>query len=459
MNITLLTPKLSLFNQNSKNNRPSLNYSEQISNNLAPLNADTVSFTGKVPRKTTNSITDFLEKQFVRKIAQLSDLADDFLNASEIAARKLNHLGFSIDREYCDLNPVKSKNSYISKIKRSKVLKVPDTIRDTVYCNDPYDLSKLDLWLKEMENQGYVVAPTDMKVLSLMKRGYVPTEEINALGKYLNGSKTQKSLDKLLKMFKAKGYDTAEVQRMLTHINGMERIPNNSEMLEMFGKLSKEVPDLDIRLDDVKDKLYLLPEKYQYNVGQPQKSGYEDIQIRFVRKSSLEGKKRSLELHEMIILFGEKYAQAKHRESERVYSNLRGFGELNITKYFDNQRYESMAKVIKAYISEIETLFRSEISIKEFANAKASDYLGIEEDSVITFTKRDEAKFESAFDKLMMGLQLMYEKLQSRANSRQKTVLHAKEQEDISALSEIRNGLKNTIKTYQKEGKEKSVHS
>lgn len=456
MKITLLTPNVYLFGKTQENIQTAK--SNMHANNLAPLNADTVSFTGKIPSKATNSIGDFLERQFVEKTLKLIDLAEDFLNSTESAINRLSDLGFSFDRSYCELNPVKSKKSYRSKINRSRDLRVPDTIRDTVYCKDPYDLSKLDALLKEMEAEGYIVATEEKELLSLMKRGYDPTEEIQAISKYITGSKTQKHKQSLLKTMKSKGYDTKEVDRMLTEILKLDHTPSNSEYLEFIGHLNKENPNLDIRLDDVKDKIYLLPKKYQYCVGSPQKSGYEDFQIRFVRKADVESpSKKTPELHEMIVLFGKNYADAKHRESERVYSFLRQFDELNLKKILDNKKYDSLTAPIRTLVGKVETFFRSEVSTKEFSNAKSIDYGRLEDSLDINFSKADEEKFEETFDKIGLSMQWLYDKLKFKANTVGKAALQRKEEADMKTLSEIRAGLKNTIKTYQKEAREKAA--
>ena len=454
MNILSIIPKLNNLQDCKDNYSKSGCFVGKRYPNLTPLVADTVSFSGRNVRAATNSIGDCLEAQFVRNATKLNTLAESYLNVLDGVATKLENFGFSFDRKYCELNPVKSSKSYISKILRSQVLKVPDKIRATLYCKNPYDLSALDMLLKEMDKKGFTVATTETPVKTLMKRGYVPTEEIDSISKYL-ASPSAKGKDVLKRLLKSKGYDTSEVTRLLDSFV-QNKISTRAAVLEQFGRLNKKVPDLDIRLEDVKDKIFLLPEKYQYCVGSPQKSGYEDIQIRFVRKADLKNKQnKSPELHELIILFGENYSQAKHREAERVYSYLRGFGELNANKYFDNQKYNSITNSPKTYIGKIETLFRSEVSTKEFSNAKTFDYEGIHDEIPINFTKLDEEEFKSSFDKLTLGLQVMYEKLKYRANTKGKMAIQKREDADIQALAEIRNGLKETMKTYQKEAAEK----
>ena len=53
--------------------------------------------------------------------------------------------------------------------------------------------------------------------------------------------------------------------------------------MELVLKLTKYVPDLDIRLEDVSDQITKLSPELRYSIGKPQKSGYEDLQMRFIR--------------------------------------------------------------------------------------------------------------------------------------------------------------------------------
>ena len=85
-------------------------------------------------------------------------------------------------------------------------MKVPDTIRATLYCNDPYDLAKLnDELLPLMKQRGYVLADTKMSVQDLMKRGYIPTDdEIKLLEKLKahDFSTPQEEMELVLKLTK-----------------------------------------------------------------------------------------------------------------------------------------------------------------------------------------------------------------------------------------------------------------
>lgn len=93
--------------------------------------------------------------------------------------------------------------------------------------------------------------------------------------------------------------------------------------------LSKEitVPDLDIRLENVSEQVTKLDPHLRYSISKPQKSGYEDIQMRFIRDFD---KKKNPIQHELIILFGPHYSKAKHDESKYVYDALRKFDELSM---------------------------------------------------------------------------------------------------------------------------------
>ena len=101
------------------------------------------------------------------------------MNACNTNAEKLKAKGmpFSFDMEYNSQFPVKSRKSYESKVERSKSFTVYDPIRDTVYCSDPYDLSNLEAFLQEQRASGYIVAPIDVPIEKMMKKGYIPTPE------------------------------------------------------------------------------------------------------------------------------------------------------------------------------------------------------------------------------------------------------------------------------------------
>lgn len=409
MNISLLSPNFSNKVQNAQNSH----YSNPVMpSKFSPLKADTVSFSGGGAK-----IVDFLEGQFIADNPRLHRIATTYLDVLESVAFKLKEKGFSFDRAYCELNPVKSPASRTSKIVRSGNLKVPDTIRATLYCNDPYDLTKLtnDL-LPMMEDRGYVIDMAPMKVKELMKRGYIPTEEeAQALEKLAKGSL---SLD---------------------------------EEIALNRTLVKDVKDLDIRLDNDKistGDILNLPSELKYSIGKPQKSGYEDIQMRFVRNFD---KKKNPVQHELIILFGDEYSKAKHDESKYVYNFLRKFGELRTD--LNNKAKETDSGKITRYIDLIKQMFSGKVSQKLFLNAKNKDYADIPEEVVIKFDDDDIKLFDGYFNGLRLRLSSLYKQARNAADvsPTAKRQLTKDYNADKATIEEIYSGLKNTIEHYNYE--------
>ncbi len=403
MNVNFLIPKFSNSVQNAQNSH----YSNPVMpSKLSPLKADTVSFSGGMAK-----VSDFLEGQFITESPRLHRIATTYLDVLESVAFKLKERGFSFDRVYCELNPVKSPAARTSKIMRSGSMKVPDTIRATLYCSNPYDLSKLnDELLPMMKQRGYVLSDTKMSVQDLMKRGYMPTEEEI----------------KLLERLKANDF------------------LNSQEGLELSKKLEKYVPDLDIRLEDVSEQLPKLNTELRYSIGNPQKSGYEDIQIRFVRDFD---KKKNPVQHELIILFGPNYSKAKHEESARVYSHLRKLDELNID--LSDSSEQSNAGKFGRYIDLVKQMFRGKISQKLFLNGKNKDYADIPDEAIINFLPEDISLFEGYFNGLRLRLANLHkEALKSTNLASVRRQLNKDFREDKAKIEEVYNGLKETIEHY-----------
>ncbi|MDE6138005.1 MAG: hypothetical protein K2F57_00880 [Candidatus Gastranaerophilales bacterium] len=403
MNVNLLSPNFSNRVQNSTKSH----YSNPVMpSKLAPLKADTVSFSGGMAK-----VSDFLEGQFIAESPRLHRIATTYLDVLESVAFKLKEKGFSFDRSYCELSPVKSPAARTSKIVRSGSLKVPDTIRATLYCNDPYDLAKLnDELIPMMGERGYVLAETKMSIQDLMKRGYMPTDEEI----------------KLLEKLKAHDYATPQ------------------EETELISKLTKSVPDLDIRLDDVADQLPSLAPELRYSIGKPQKSGYEDIQMRFVRDFD---KKKNPIQHELIILFGPNYSKAKHEESSRIYNYLRKLDELNVD--LDDASFQSNSGKLNRYMDLIKQMFRGKVSQKLFLNGKNLDYADIPEETIISFSPEDMKLFEGYFNGLRLRLSNLHkEALKSTDIQSVKRQLGKDYKTDKALIEEVYTGLKNAIEHY-----------
>lgn len=392
MRVQFLTPKMTPSLSNSEKSH----YSNTVMpSNLSALKADTVSFTGvgsKFTKRATSTISEYVERGVESNMERMRRIATTYLDVLESIANSLSKDGFSFDRAYCELSPVKSPKSYVSKITRSGSMKVPDSIRATLYCNNPYDLTNISKkLLPEMKKRGYVLAKTDMSIEELMSRGYVPKGDNISLKKKV------------------------------------------------------QVPDLDIRLEDVSANVNQLQPELRYSIGKPQKSGYEDIQMRFVRVTDKADNPVS---HELIILFGPNYAKAKHTESERVYSFLRKFDELNMK--FTDKTVGSHSQKANRYIDLIKQMFRGKVSEKLFLNAKNKDLYDISDAVPIHFADEDIKLFETYFSGLRDRMNSCYSEARKAAagKSEQLKELAVNKRLDSLNLTKIFENLKETINFF-----------
>lgn len=380
---------------NNKAKRSVLNNSHVIQPKYAhTLERDTVSFGSHIiPSRGATKIAEFVTQSVAQNSKRMERIATTYLDVLESVASKLNEIGISFDRAYCELNPVKSPESYTSKIVRSKNFKVPDTIRATLYMKEPYDLSFLyERLLPEMRKRGYVLADTEMPVKDLMKRGYIPSVQ--------------------------------DLSKEDMHIS---------------------VPDLDIRLEDVSDQLSKLPLELKYSIGKPQKSGYEDIQMRFVRDFDV---RENPVQHELIILFGKNYAEAKHIESEKVYSHLRKFDELNMK--FEDKTIGSNSLRAHRYVELIKQMFRGKVSQKLFMNAKNKDLYDINDELAIHFSEDDINRLSNYFIGLKNRLSVCYKDAKNSVGEDRNLIskLKTNQRQDSTLLKEIQNGLNDTIEYF-----------
>ncbi|MBQ8459503.1 hypothetical protein IJ541_05305 [bacterium] len=438
MNINLLSPS---FLPKSLQKRENSHYSNPVMpSNLSGLKADTVSFTGS-GAKMIELYQAQLETMIPNRMNRISTV---FLDVLESVSSSLKEMGFSLSRKYCEMSPVKSSESSISKIKRSKTLKIPDAIRATIFCNDPYDLSKLNALLAEMKQRGYVLATAEMPLKDLIKRGYLPTEEVSMLVNYFK-KPNNANIKALISKFKEKDYNLHDIQSMIERLQKFGHTPSQDEILAELNIVRKSVPDIDIRLKDIKSQQSKLAPELAYSIGKPQKSHYEDIQMRFVRDYD---KNKMPVQHELIVLFGKNYAAAKHFESEKVYSFLRQFGELKITKYFENERYARLTKRPRDFIDLIQELFRSNVSKKEFLNAKNKDYRAITDETEIKFSNQDKILFKNYFEDLITGVNDFYNTLISKSSAIRKAKLEKELEQDLKTINGIQEGLTETVKFY-----------
>ena len=369
----------------------------------APLACDTVSFGAKniinVAKKAVREIkpacntgVDFVEHAAEKNQDRLRRIATTYIDILESIAKELEAKGVSINRAYCLNNAVKSPKSFASKVARSGSFSVPDQIRATLFVNNPYDLSMLiDSIIPAMKERGYVIAENPTSVIGLTKRGYVPTKK---------------------------------------------------EMIEG----EKIMPDLDIRLSDVAEQRVLLGNKYKYAVGGPQKSGYEDIQMRFIRE--FEDRPSPLQ-HELIILFGPNYAAAKHLESDYVYTYTREFGELNLMKHLDENNQDSL--VVSRYIDLIRKMLNGKISQKLYENAKNKDFYKIADEIPIEISDNDVAMFDNYFAELYRKISSYYSGLrkQNKGNEEVMKQINKEARQDKDSMGRMYAGLKKSVEYFK----------
>lgn len=411
MNLTILPNFVTV--KNNKNNIYNNNNLKTPNNiirpsNLSGLTADTVSFGANFAK-----VSDFLEEQFIQETPRLKGIANVYLDVLNAVADELKHMGFSFNRDYSASNSVKSPKSRTSKIMRSGSIRIPDTIRATIFCNDPYDLSKLKSLVTAMGERRYVLDSEGMPIERLIKRGYMPTQE---------------EIENLRKFNEHDFSSSAEEEKLRASLNKM-------------------MTDLDIRLDKKKiaNQLINLPPEWRYCVSEPKKSGYEDIQMRFIRSHD---KKKNPVRFELIILFGDKYSVAKHEESKYVYDFLRRFKELHVDSNYSSSN--STQGKIEHYMNLIRQMFTGKVSQKLFLNAKNKDYADIPDEVAIKFDEDDQHLFESYFKGLRNSLASFYDESKKSAynspSARRQISKDFKADRDM--VEEIYNGLKNTIEHY-----------
>lgn len=133
-----------------------------------------------------------------------------------------------------------------------------------------------------------------------------------------------------------------------------------------------DVPDFDIRLGGVTpEDTAILGEDLAKCIGKPQKSGYEDIQIRFVDKSLTRKDAPPLEV---LFLYGKNYAMAKHNESYYSYDIRRMLDNLLHIAQVENPGINTPAYRVQSNTGIIGDILSNNIAKPLFFNAKNKDY-------------------------------------------------------------------------------------
>lgn len=331
------------------------------------------------------------------KDIKMNELATNYLDNLESIANELKEFGVSFNRAYCEEHPIKGARKCVSKLMR--VGEVRDWLRATLFIENPYDLSILQEKLfPALRKRGLILSDMPISTDEAIKRGFTPT--------------------------------TAELKKGVIRVD-----------------------DLDIRLLDSAEHIAKTAPELKNFAGEPAKSGYEDIQMRLIRKSN---NKKDPIYHELIILFGNNYAQAKKIESERIYDIIREFTNLSILKEGNLNSQDEM--LVKSYINKIKKKFTTEASEKLFENAKNKDFFKIDEQATISFNLQDEIEINELFFFIEKLMEKHYKKslYEAKANPQLKRSIRKNWDNDVNKLTEMRNRLKESIDYFNNEyGKEK----
>lgn len=289
------------FNNSNKYDNKSQN-STVLPSTLSGLKADTISFSGNPIKPAVITFKEVIADGYQKKIPLYQILGKKFILVLDSIATKLESYGVHFDLEYCEINPVKGLNSYMSKMRRSG--EVLDKIRATMYMDDPYDM--------------------------------------NILGNYI------------LPELRGCGYE----------IRGLEKGAKK--------KSKNPVVDFDIRLGGITSKqTEVLEEPLRNLISGPQKSGYEDIQMRLIDTTA---SAKNQVPHELLILFGKNTAMAKHDESYYVFDIVRELSHMHIMDVPDDVVFKSPLNSAKSSFNLIRSQLNANISNPLFYNAKKLDY-------------------------------------------------------------------------------------
>ena len=280
MNIQSITPNLFI------NNNRNLKTQKNINNNyyatkpmLNTLAQDTVSFSGtadKVSKTVNKAVRTVAKKSSPSRIEQT--IADGYEAKMEKYVARGNRF---LDTLTVITSELQSKGYNIS----------------------------LDI----VDSKAHMVKGKDSFVSKLKRSGESPMDRIRFTS-YSEDVYDMKFVSDLISAFKARSWD---LYMAPDKVSGR--------------KVLSRKPDFDIRLDHVKqDTVKHLPEYLRGCIGKPQKSGYEDIQMRLV--DTLDGSKDVTPI-ELLIVFGKNYSKAKHDESYYVYDISRALrNEMHISK-------------------------------------------------------------------------------------------------------------------------------
>lgn len=292
------------------------------------------------------------------------------------------------------------------------------------------------------------VKSTKSFLSKLIRSGEQPMDRVRATLFVENPYDLKLINDELLPELNARGYE-------------LLMIPAKTSGRKVLAKK----PDFDIRLADIQDKdIQHLSDKLKSCVGKPQKSGYEDIQMRLVDMTERGKDKTPIEL---IILFGKNYAEAKHNESYYVYDITRALSNTLHAAQVKEPELNTPAKRIQNNIAIIKDQLNSFISKPLYINAKNLDFYHDEFQLPVEITKANAEALNGLLEGIRSKIPLHYKAEIAKVSSKEydkeiekiiKSSAEYKDREDktiyIDDMLETRKKLIKTLREHKAEDME-----
>lgn len=250
--------------------------------------------------------------------------------------------------------------------------------------------------------------------VSKLKRSGGPPMDIVRFTSYSEDVYNMKFVSDLISAFKARSWD---IYMVPDKVSGR--------------KVLSRKPDFDVRLDHVEPgTIKYLPEHLKGCIGKPQKSGYEDVQMRLI--DALDTSKDETPI-ELLIVFGKNYSKAKHNESYYVYDISRALkNEMHISK-LDASDPRSPEYRVKNNIGVIVDCLNTNISKPLFINGKSVDFYHEEPTIPVDLNPSDCLKIRGLLNGIRDKIGIYYRAQGVKASSEKEAIKHIKATADYKA--------------------------
>ena len=416
MNIQLLTPKFLSYKKNNEN----FHSSTAMRSNLAGLNADTVTFSGKINtlQEASHNIGDAFKAGYEAKIPAYKVLAARLMDTMEATARELEDFGLIFDREYCsEEHMVKGVKSFISKLKRSGESPL-DRVRGTWYLEKLHDLSIFsEHILPALEKRGYQIAAVPDRVSGRKILSYKPDFDVR-----LNNvtEKSKKSLPQPLRdvaSFKEQASGYADIQFRLIDALDAAKEKTPLEVIIVAGKNTAQAK---------RDESY-----YVYDIVRALK---KELQISKIANPAVNTPEQRVQNNIGII-----EQQLNAHISRPLYTNAK-----NLDIYHDDSQLpvELSQATCKALTGLVEGMRQK---TKLYYNARLREVASDDYKKVIEKMIKASSEYKERTDKT-----IYVEDILEKRNQLLKELRHNK-REDLELISRVQTRLTETIEKYGKQ--------